>query len=431
MIRTFLRDNGILLLATGVATPLSLLFSIITARRLGPEQYGVLAVMIALQQILAQTVGSFSLVTAKYVAEYRAIGDHPSTAAFLRGMARLVAGVGVVSVLALSAVSPLIRSFLHLSSVVTVVLVGVLFAGTLGLEVARGLLQGLHAFGRLAVNQITEAAARLVLGIAILAVGLAINGAIAAYFLGVLAAILITVPLFRAMIRDPGPAPALRPIILFSRTVILVGICNIVLANADLVLVKHYFPPFDAGIYAAVAAFGRLLYIASTILWTTMFPAVAAISAVKGNSARLLLMNIGALLLFATGAVIILTLFGQPLLRGLYGTEYAPGAGLLGLYGLSVLLALPVNSINFYLMAQSRTTFVPIYMAGVCLQVGLIVAFHGSLRQVIAMVCAGNCAMLLGYGLVLGAPRAHASIRSPRSSPLMANNASSNEEGRR
>jgi O-antigen/teichoic acid export membrane protein len=159
-----------------------------------------------------------------------------------------------------------------------------------------------------------------------------------------------------------------------------------------------------------------------------MFPTIAAINAVKGNSARLLFINIGVLLFFAAGAVMVLTLFGEPLLRGLYGDAYAPGAGLLGLYGLSVLLALPVNSINFYLMARSRTTFVPLYITGVCLQIGLIVAFHSSLRQVILAMCASNSAMLLSYTLLLGIPRLHARLRPPYQSTAMAGNASSNGE---
>lgn len=429
MIRTFIRDNGVLLLATIAVTPLSLFFSIITARVLGPAQYGILAVMIAIQQVLAQTVGSFSLVTAKYVSAYRATDNQPAIAAFLRSIVRLMIQVGVVSVLVLSVASPFIRSFLHLTSATTVVLVGLLFAGTLGVEVTRGLLQGLHAFGRLALNQIAEAAVRLALGVAILAAGLAINGAIVAYLLGVVAAIALTVPLFRVMTREPGPRPPLGPIIAFSRMVIVVGACNIALTNADLILVKHYFPPTDAGIYAAVAAFGRLLYIASVVVWTTMFPKIVAINAVKGNSARLLLMNIGVLLFFAADAVTILALFGEPLLRGLYGGAYAPGAGLLGLYGLSVLLALPVNSINFYLMARSRTQFVPIYIAGVCLQIGLIVVFHGSLRQVILAMCASNVTMLLSYMLLLGIPHLHARSRLPHQSPATAGNALSNGEG--
>lgn len=401
MIRAFMRHNSLLLLATVVTTPLSLLYSILTARVLGPEAFGILGVVLALYQVLAQTIGPFSLVTAKYVAEYHAVGNRPATAALLRRIMRLLVWVGVVSLLAIGAISPLIRSFLHLDSSRTVILVSLLFAASLGMEMARGVLQGLHAFGQLALNQIAEALARLIVGIGLLAVGLTVDGAIVAYILGVIGAIVLVAPRLRAMTRDPGPRPALGPILAYTRAVTLMGVSNIVLANASIILVKHYFSAYDAGIFAAVVSFGRILYLVATVFLTTMFPSLAALRATNQSSVRLIALNLTVLTAISVCAIAVLAVLGNALVRIVYGDAYLPAAPLLALYGLSIVIALPIGMVNVYLLASARLALLFTYAGGAALQIALLLLVHRTLPQVILMVCASNLVMLGAYGFLL------------------------------
>ena len=59
-------------------------------------------------------------------------------------------------------------------------------------------------------------------------------------------------------------------------TVYFVG--QVILSNLDILLVKHFFPPSEAGIYAAVALVGRVILMLSWSVVSSMFPVSAGSS---------------------------------------------------------------------------------------------------------------------------------------------------------
>ncbi len=51
---------------------------------------------------------------------------------------------------------------------------------------------------------------------------------------------------------------------------------QVILSNLDILLVKHFFPPSEAGIYAAVALVGRVVFMLSWSVVSSMFPVSAS-----------------------------------------------------------------------------------------------------------------------------------------------------------
>jgi O-antigen/teichoic acid export membrane protein len=47
---------------------------------------------------------------------------------------------------------------------------------------------------------------------------------------------------------------------------------QVLINNIDILMVKHFFPPAEAGVYAAVALVGRVLYFAAWSIVSAMFP---------------------------------------------------------------------------------------------------------------------------------------------------------------
>ena len=50
---------------------------------------------------------------------------------------------------------------------------------------------------------------------------------------------------------------------------------QVLINNSDIVLVKHFFVPTEAGLYAAVAMVGRVIFTFSSAVENSMFPLVA------------------------------------------------------------------------------------------------------------------------------------------------------------
>ncbi len=94
--------------------------------------------------------------------------------------------------------------------------------------------------------------------------------------------------------------------------------------NIDLVLVKHFFPSYEAGQYAAVALVGRVLFYASWAVIHAMFPIAAQNGARQAQSRRagnasgaggLIFVGFLGVLAIAPGMV-MKTLFGARLRAG-------------------------------------------------------------------------------------------------------------------
>jgi O-antigen/teichoic acid export membrane protein len=118
--------------------------SLVAARWLGPEDYGVVAAMLAVMVIV--TIPSFSLqvIVAREIAQ--APGDEPTAAVLaVRCRQAIVLGLGLTALACV--LSPWIRDWLNLPSVWPVVITATVSVPLLLTTVLRGALQGRHRYG--------------------------------------------------------------------------------------------------------------------------------------------------------------------------------------------------------------------------------------------------------------------------------------------
>jgi hypothetical protein len=156
-----------------------------------------------------------------------------------------------------------------------VVLLGIGTAIYIPLGVRRGLMQGLYDFRHLAENFVLEVLVKLFGTLILLHYGLGVNGVIAAVVGSIAVAYLAA--------RPRGPfLPASQPRLgaSFDEGVqaIVFFIGQVTINNIDIILVKHFFPAGLAGLYAAVALVGRVVYMLSWSVVSSMFPVSAGSS---------------------------------------------------------------------------------------------------------------------------------------------------------
>ncbi len=108
---------------------------------------------------------------------------------------------------------------------------------------------------------------------------------------------------------------------------IIFFIGQVIISNVDILMVKHYFAPADAGIYAAVALVGRLLYFATWSVTSAMFP-ISAGSAAESDSRRVLVVPLLFVAGLSTVFVVFLASFPGLVIRTLFGSDFhRAGAG--------------------------------------------------------------------------------------------------------
>jgi hypothetical protein len=163
---------------------------------------------------------------------------------------------------------------------------------------------------------------------------------------------------------------------------------QVIINNCDIVLVKHFFSPTLAGLYAAVAMVGRVIFAFSSAVVNSMFPLVAGTRDEERKDLRVIATSL--LLVLTIGSSLALALRLAP--AGIWTAFFGSGFGIDGRYGLPYLLALYAITTVVYSLSVVMITyemsykiantswvqlaFSAVVIAGIC-------QFHSSLRQVI------------------------------------------------
>jgi O-antigen/teichoic acid export membrane protein len=372
----------VLLVGSGLTTAINFAYNIAVARFLGPKGFGHATAVYTLLTLISAVTLSFQIISAKVVAQRRIPGEK---SAVYRGFHVGAWLCGNCVALVLLVFQRAIADYLNLPSPILIVLLAVGAAFYVPLGARRGYLQGVYGFRRLAANLVLEGVVRLGGSLLLIVAGLGVRGVIAANSAAVAVAYFAILP--RLAHRSPNPLRlyhAFREI--FQAVVFFSG--QVLINNCDIVLVKHFFAARDAGLYAAVAMVGRVIYSMSQAVVNSMFPLVAGSReearkdlTVIANS-LLLVLGIGcsvAVGLRLTPAWVWKIFFGaQFVIAGPHGLSY-----LLALYAITtVVYSLSAVIITYEMSYKIANTswiqlgFSGVVIAGIC-------RFHSSLRQVI------------------------------------------------
>jgi O-antigen/teichoic acid export membrane protein len=383
--------NGsiLMLLSTSLVSVLNFAYNVVMARMLGPSMFGHVTAMVTLLMLASCVTLAFQLVCAKFVARNDRPGAKAAVYRSLRGkswMLSLVMG-GALFVARVP-----MANYLHLPDpyISAVLAIGIIVYGPLG--VRRGAMQGLCSFGRLSASYIVEAVTRLVAGVVLVMMGYGVLGAVGAISAAVLASYFFPPlgPELKAETEAGHPASfseGMQAIVFF--------IGQVIISNIDIILVKHFFAPELAGLYAAVALVGRLLSFAAWQVVSAMFPVTAAAKAEDDEDPPLVYWSLLAVLAISAFFVLILGLFPHMVLQALVGVEFHQGEPLLVLYAAATsLYSLSVVLMTYEMSRRiANTGWLQLIFSGIL--VFAITAFHSTLREVIVVQIVLKALMLV------------------------------------
>lgn len=378
-----LSGSFVLLLGSGVATATNFAYNVAVARFLGPTGYGHATAVYTLLVLISAATLSFQIVAAKVVAQQ---GTAEQQDAVYRGFHRAAWASGILVGLLLLLFQKPIANFLNLPTPLLVALLAVGAAFYVPLGSRRGYIQGVCGFRSLATNLVLEGVVRLGGSLLLVQFGYGVRGVVAANAAAVAVAYLAAVPA-SGVKRITNPLPlrsalqeTLQALVFFSGQVLI--------NNCDIVLVKHFFLPTTAGLYAAVAMVGRVIFTFSSAVVNSMFPLVAGTRQEERRGLKVIAMS--SVLVVSIGAVLVLILRFTP--PTLWTRFFGSGFGVSGQYGLPYLLSLYAVTTILYCVSVVIITYEMSYKIANASWVqlafsGIIVAaicrFHASLREVI------------------------------------------------
>lgn len=395
-----LLQHGIIMLAASLAgSLLNYAYQLLMGRMLGPEQYGIFGALISLTYIFTVPVQTIRVSTMRSVSKLQAAGRADGMGFFIRHMAKRVLLGSLLGTLAIVAASGLIADFLRIPSVVPVIVLGIVFFFRLLGPVFDGSLQGLQRFVRLGAVQVTNFGSKLVTGLALVAIGYGVGGALAGLVLGTILGILLGVYFLRDVLRQrPSVSRKMPRSSSYSAYTFLAFLFIALLYNIDVILVKRFFDPAQAGYYVAAATLAKGIFFGSVAIGGVMFPKVSAWHE-NGNgraTGRLLKDALLYTVLLAGVGALVLNLCPGFLVSVLYGSAYVESVKLVGLFSIGMLLFSLSYVLVLYQLALGRKRFLPLLTVGAVAELAGIVLFHGSLWTVVTIFTAVMAIISLG-----------------------------------
>jgi O-antigen/teichoic acid export membrane protein len=379
----------------------------VASRELGVTVYGGLYALINAALIAALPAAFIGPVVAQLAAEFRALHDDGHLRGLIESVADIFTKIGLLyMVIAAFAAIPF-AGFLHVP-IWSVQFVGLLAAVALFLSALRAIAQGTQDFVGYALSNSFEGVAK-VLGIAtLIAAGLKLGGGIVGFFLGPLCALIY----LGMRMKHRYAAATSHPVRYDWPRIVNAGagaaaatISLTLMGSADVVLVKHFFDPHAAGLYAAASLGGKILLYLVGFVPTVLLPQAADRHA-RGAQTREVLL--GSLLMFAAVALcglFVFHYFGVDVLHALVGHAFDAAAPLLVTYGLAMVLLGLTNALTYYGIATHRLAFTLPLLVCTLGTLAAIATVHPTLSTVVEIMVVGNSVAALAVAVSLALQR--------------------------
>jgi len=181
---------------------------------------------------------------------------------------------------------------------------------------------------------------------------------------------------------DPEKAKLVRR---FFTVTAFYELTQIIINNSDILLVKHFFESYDAGLYASLALIGRIVYFIAWMFVMLLLPAVIELKKEGENTVPILLKYVSYITGIALLIIVGCAVFPETAITLLFGDQYLAMAPLLWQYAVATGLFAVSNIFAYYYL--SLDCYVPVALSGIIgmLQVALIIIFHESLQQIVTM----------------------------------------------
>tara|TARA_R110000868_G_scaffold30515_6_gene112755 strand:- start:4963 stop:6213 length:1251 start_codon:yes stop_codon:yes gene_type:complete len=361
------------------------LYNLLLGRILGPAAFSDAAILITLLLILSFIGMTFQIVTAKYAV----LLEGSLLLSFIKLITKYAAVLGVLFGLSIVFFYQDLQLLFHTKTASMFFIFGFGIPVYFIMSVNRGLYQGQNVLSKLATTYQTEMASRLLLTIAAIYLLPGVPSSIIVASGIVLSFVFGVFPFQKVILEGvktvETPEIDKKSITSFFALTAFYELTQIIINNSDIILVKHFFDSEQAGLYASLALIGRVVYFVAWMFVMLLLPKVIQMKKDNQDTLPILLKYVGYIVLLSTSIVLFTALFPEFVVGIMFGKEYLSISFLLWKYALATSLFAVANIFAYYYLSLDQ--YVPVVVSAILgsTQIGLIIAYHNSLEQVVHM----------------------------------------------
>lgn len=359
-------DIAIVFIGTSLAGFITLLYHLVSVRLLSSEDYGTLNALISLIAFTSMAIFPFTATLTRFFTEYLTKKDFDSvTYIFFKFLKKLI--VFALALFLLFVIfAQVLGSFLNIPSIYIIVC-GTIITFTLISPPFFSLIQSSQKFGLFSFIIVSSSLTKLAIGFFLMLLGLNVLGGLFGYLGGSvlsLSLFLISITYFlknhkrNREKQDHISKVDLLPIYKYFFPVSLSMVSFAILTNIDLILVKHFFSPLDAGYYSLAQMVGKILLFLPFAVSIAIFPKSIQ-SYVHHSNAKALLYKSLIFLGFLCGGISFFCFLFPDLVLKILTSQYNPvSRKLVGLFSLAMSFYALLWIITNFLLATHHLKFV-------------------------------------------------------------------------
>ena len=387
---SFFKDTSIMFLASMLTNVFNLLYHLFMVRMLTPVDFGVLNALLSLLIITSVASGTLQAVTTKFLSAFKAKNQSGKISSFLKVFFKKISIIGLIIFSIIFILRKNIADFLNLKDTFLVIIAGMLMFLSTIMPFLLGALQGLQKFKHLGATLIINAGLRFLVGVALVLLGLRVCGALSGIVIAGIA-VLILAGMFLKPYFYLKKQNAVNLETAFDITSVykyflptLIALPSFgLLTNMDVILVKHFFSPQQAGFYSVAQMVGKIILFLPGAVNIVMFPKLSQQHTLKKDTKFILkkcLFTVGAISTLSGIFCIIFPAFVLKLLAGNVLPECLP---LVMPFAISMAFFSMSSVLMYYHLSLHDWRFIYSFLFFMILQAILIYLFHNSLLEVL------------------------------------------------
>ena len=374
------------------------LFQLVMGRMLTPAEFGSLSALLSLSIILTVPNQALSLTTTKHVSGLFARKQLAFLPVYARSVVKQILPYGFFLFIVIIAFSSSIKSFLNLTDLKPLYILAVLFLFSFLSPLGMGIYRGIQNFFQSALSQFLSVLVKVILGVALVALGFGVSGALLANLIAVLFLIIYFILNLKLYKQAQAQMVKEKKVMHISRSAwitLLVSFCLICLYNLDVILVKHFLPATEAGYYSIISLSGKIIIFFTASISNVMFPLASSNHESNKSNKRIIYLSLFFILSSSALIIILYSLFPAFIVSVLFGAKYLAVANMLWLGGIIFALYAIINFLSLYFLSVQKTKFSVILAIGTVMEVALICFFHYSLFSILYSILSAMIFMSL------------------------------------
>jgi O-antigen/teichoic acid export membrane protein len=383
----FLKNSAIFWSASLGVAFVNYLYYPVLGRVMQPVDYGEVQTIISIFNQISVFFQVLGLIGVGIIIRYP---DEEIRTKINNEISRLAIAMSVLLLVAIAVLSPELKNFFHFQSISPFLGLSLSLLISVPLAFSNSYLQGHKRFWTLATSNFLASIGRIIFGVLFILAGFRSLGAVGGILCAQIIALAYSLKKGKGIrhfvannlhLRKPQ-FDLVRPELPFIITVFFTSLTTNLLLSLDILFVKHYFSPREAGFYTGISIIANIVYFVTGSLASVLMPSISPLLSNRENFA-FLKRSMQLLVLCGGLTTVIFVAVPHLIVTILLGAKFAAYAPYLA--GLSIaLFALSISNLLIYYHIGLRHYLIgPLVALGLVATVVLLQYRHPTMGSVV------------------------------------------------